>query len=200
MEEPSSWPEHSGPPEPDAVARAMDEVSRADFLPWPQRGYAAADEPLTIGHGQTNSQPSTVASMLNLLRVEPGHRVLDVGSGSGWTAALLGHLVGPSGQVFGVELVPELAASAQEAVTRQTMPWVHVCCADPEVLGLPASAPYDRILVSADASETPHALIDQLVVGGLIVVPVVGQMQLIRRTDDGVEVSSHGRYRFVPLH
>lgn len=189
----------SEPDTPDAVARAMDDVPRADFLPWPQRRLAAADEPLSIGHGQTNSQPSTVARMLRLLEVRPGQRVLDVGSGSGWTAALLGHLVGPGGQVFGVELIPELAARARQAVELQAMPWVQVRAAEREVLGLPDSAPFDRILVSADASQTPHGLIDQLAPGGVLVVPVVGEMQRICRTDDGVEATVHGQYRFVPL-
>lgn len=185
---------------PDAVARAMDEVPRVDFLPWPQRRFAAADEPLSIGHGQTNSQPSTVARMLRLLDVRAGQRVLDVGSGSGWTAALLGHLVGPGGRVFGVELIPELAARARQAVELQAMPWVQVRPAESDTLGLPDVAPFDRILVSADAAKTPHELIDQLSRDGVMVAPVVGEMHRIRRVDDGVETTLHGQYRFVPLH
>lgn len=201
MHKPAFHPAEPGDlPAADAVARAMEVVQRADFLPWPQRRFAAADEPLTIGHDQTNSQPSTVAAMLRLLEVRPGQRVLDVGSGSGWTAALLGHLVGSQGQVLGVELVPALAAGAQDAVSQQAMPWVQVMRAEPRVLGLPDAAPFDRILVSADAAQTPHELIDQLAADGLMVVPVVGEMQLIRRTPDGVAVTGHGQYRFVPLH
>ena len=184
----------------DPVVRAMDDVRRVDFLPGPQRQLAAADEPLSIGHGQTNSQPSTVARMLRLLDVRPGQRVLDVGSGSGWSAALLGRLVGPEGEVLGVELIPELVAHAQEAVARQEMPWVQVHQAQRGVLGLPDAAPFDRILVSADAPRTPFDLIDQLDDDGVLVVPVVGEMCRIRRSADGVQASVHGQYRFVPLH
>ncbi|GAB3193202.1 protein-L-isoaspartate O-methyltransferase family protein [Nesterenkonia suensis] len=183
----------------DAVARAMEEVPRADFLPGPQRRFAAADEPLAIGHGQTNSQPSTVARMLRLLDVRPGQRVLDVGSGSGWSAGLLGRLVGPQGEVFGVELIPELVLRAQEALTEQQMPWVQVRQAQQNVLGLPEAAPFGRILVSADAPQTPYELIDQLDDDGVLVVPVVGEMLRICRTAEGVEATVHGQYRFVPL-
>ena len=89
---------------------AFDHVDRADFLPWGQRRFAATDAAIRIGHGQTNSQPSTVRDMLRLLDVGPGMRVLDVGCGSGWTTALLGDLVGPAGSVVGVEIVPALVS------------------------------------------------------------------------------------------
>ena len=92
----------------DAVDAAFAAQPREGFLPPEQRPHAALDRPLPIGWGQTNSQPTTVANMLRLLRVAPGMRVLDVGAGSGWTTALLAHLVGPRGQVHGVERVPEL--------------------------------------------------------------------------------------------
>ena len=93
----------------DAVAAAFEAVPRKGFLPSHARSRASFDGPITIGHGQTSSQPRTVAAMLRLLEVRPGDRVLDVGSGSGWTTALLAHLTGPKGVVIGVELVPELA-------------------------------------------------------------------------------------------
>src|SRR6476619_7863497 len=92
----------------DAVAEAFAAVPRVDFLPADQQRRASYDGPLPIGHGQTSSQPRTVAAMLRLLEVAPGQSVLDVGSGSGWTTALLAHLVGPTGSVLGVELEPSL--------------------------------------------------------------------------------------------
>src|SRR6478609_8802879 len=93
----------------DRVQQAFAAVPRAGFLPRGARSRAGHDGPILIGHGQTNSQPRTVADMLRLLDVQPGQRVLDVGSGSGWTTALLAHLTGPTGEVVGVELEPALA-------------------------------------------------------------------------------------------
>jgi protein-L-isoaspartate(D-aspartate) O-methyltransferase len=183
----------------DRIGAAFAAVERADFLPEPARGQAGSDRPIAIGHGQTNSQPRTVADMLRLLEVMPGQRVLDVGAGSGWTTALLAHLVGASGSVRGVELVPELAESGEHNLRRTPFAWASIRPAIPDVLGLPDRAPYDRILVSADARDLPGALVDQLGDAGRMVVPVRGTMTLVVRTDDGVVTTSHGRYRFVPL-
>jgi protein-L-isoaspartate(D-aspartate) O-methyltransferase len=154
---------------------------------------------LPIGEGQTNSQPRTVANMLRLLDVEPGMRVLDVGSGSGWTTALLAHLVGSTGSVVGVELVPALVefGAANLAATGQS--WAHIVRAEPGVLGVPDHAPYDRILVSAEPSTLPQQLVDQLADGGRLVIPVRGTMTLVTRSGDEVVTSRHGSYRFVPL-
>lgn len=184
---------------PDAVAAAFEAVPRAGFLPPPARGRASYDGPIEIGHGQTNSQPRTVAAMLRLLEVHPGMRVLDVGAGSGWTTALLAHLVGQEGRVRGVELVPALVAQGAENLAGAGFPWASIEPAHPEVVGLPEHGPYDRVLVSADAAELPGALVDQLADGGRMVVPVAGTMLLVRRTGDRVATSRHGQYRFVPL-
>jgi protein-L-isoaspartate(D-aspartate) O-methyltransferase len=175
-------------------------TDRRDFLPPRERPMADEDRPLPIGHGQTNSQPSTVADMIALLAVDPGMRVLDVGAGSGWTTAILAHLVEPRGQVVGVEIDSQLALWGAANVQRYAVPWAHIHEAKPGVLGWPTDAPYDRILVSADADELPTELVDQLGPDGVMVIPVAGTM--LRLTREGVappHITRHGAYRFVPL-
>ncbi len=184
---------------PDPVDAALRRRPRIDFLPPEVRVHAGVDAPLPIGHGQTNSQPSTVANMLRLLEVEPGQRVLDVGSGSGWTVALLGELVGEGGSVLGVEIVPELTQRAQEVLRLQDMPWVELRQALPGVMGVPEDGPYDRILVSAEAGELPGGLVDQLKEGGSMVIPVAGTMLRVEKVAGRPRITRHGLYRFVPL-
>lgn len=194
-------------------------VPRRDFLPAGQQASAHLDRALDIGHGVTNSQPTTVRTMLALLDPQPGDKVLDVGSGSGWTTALLAHLVAPTGSVVGVERIPELVERSREALGRIVPDEKHpdpsesgafrqglsrfapatIHPADPGVLGRPEEAPYDRVLVSADADQVPRALVEQLAVGGVLVVPVVGVMHRIVLTPEGSVVEQHGRYAFVPL-
>lgn len=198
----SGAPHGGGVDSHDRVARAMLACPRAGFLRRHERRRAGEDVPLPIGHGQTSSQPSTVARMLRELDVPRGAHVLDVGSGSGWTTALLAHLVGPEGDVVGVELEPELAAWGGSNVEATGQPWARVVEARPGVLGVPEGAPYDRVLVSAEARELPAALVEQLAVGGRMVVPVRGEMLTVDRTGPApadVTVRRHGAYRFVPL-
>jgi protein-L-isoaspartate(D-aspartate) O-methyltransferase len=183
----------------DVVGDAMDAVSRRGFLPGKDRLRAGFDGPIQIGHGQTNSQPRTVEAMLRLLDVRLGQHVLDVGAGSGWTTALLAHLTGPTGSVVGVELVPELAEWGGANLSSTTYDWASIRTATPQVLGVPESAPYDRILVSADATALPQSLVEQLGEDGRMVLPVRGTMLLVVRRGDDAEVTQHGSYRFVPL-
>lgn len=183
----------------DRLRGALEAVRREDFLPADQHGFAREDRALPIGFGQTNSQPSTVHAMLTLLDAKPGHRVLDVGCGSGWTTALLGALVGPAGTVFGVERVPELVKSGRANIAAYAMAWTSISQAHHDVLGLPEHAPYDAILVSAEARTLPASLVDQLSVGGTMVVPVAGRMTVVRRTRGEPTVERHGHYAFVPL-
>lgn len=184
----------------DAVAHAMRTVARRGFLPPSQRPLAGEDRPLPIGHGQTSSQPATVAAMLRLLRVPVGARVLDVGAGSGWTTALLGALTGPAGEVLGVEREPSLAAWGAGNVEATRMGWARVVPAQKGTLGSPRPGGWDRILVSAAAERLPETLVEQLGYGGRLVIPVRTTMLLVERLPDGgFRQSTHGSYRFVPL-
>lgn len=179
-----------------AISEAMRAQARRRFLPAEVAADHVRDQPLPIGHGQTNSQPSTVAAMLDLLEPFPGMRVLDVGSGSGWTSAILGELGGADSRVFAVERVPELVELSRGAISQ---PWVHVYRAEADVLGLPHLAPFDRILVSAMADQKPVPLIDQLGDGGIMVAPWGEVMRRVHREGEAVEITDHGGYTFVPL-
>jgi protein-L-isoaspartate(D-aspartate) O-methyltransferase len=138
--------------------------------------------------------------MLALLDPRPGDRVLDVGSGSGWTTALLATLVTATGRVFGVELVPELTEWGRENLARYAFDWATIEQADPDRLGLVEHAPYDRVLVSAEARELPQALVDQVAPGGRMVIPVAGRLSVVDRgIEERVEVRRVGHYAFVPL-
>jgi protein-L-isoaspartate(D-aspartate) O-methyltransferase len=177
-------------------------VAREDFLRPGDRARSQTDAPLSIGCGQTNSQPRTVYAMLELLDVEPGQRVLDVGSGSGWTTALLARLVGPDGMVIGMELEPSLVEFGTENLSRYHFPWAMIRRSPLDILGAPDLAPFDRILVSASAHTLPHALVAQLAEGGIMVIPVGARMTKVVRTglsDDDIAVTTHGLYSFVPL-
>lgn len=178
---------------------AFEAVPREAFLPPADRKRASYDGPISIGHGQTNSQPRTVEAMLRLLEVGPGMQVLDVGAGSGWTTALLGQLTGADGRVRGVELLPTIAEWGAANLATVEQPWCTLAAAEPGVLGLPDHAPYDRVLVSAEATGVPEELVEQLGDPGRMVLPVNGVMLLLTRTNGEVTVSRHGHYSFVPL-
>ncbi len=183
----------------DPVAAAFAALPREGFLPEGERRRAGHDGPLPIGEGQTSSQPRTVEAMLRLLDVRAGQRVLDVGAGSGWTTALLAHLVGPGGSVVGVELVESLVTFGSANLAATGQPWASIRRATPGVLGVPDHAPYDRILVSAEPATLPGELVEQLADLGRLVIPVRGTMTLVTRSGDDVSESHHGSYRFVPL-
>lgn len=182
-----------------AVERAFIAVPRRHFLPENVVYQAPVDAPLPIGFGQTNSQPSTVAMMLEWLQVESGQHILDVGSGSGWTSALLAYLARPKGSVVAVEVVPELVRFGLANSRRAGIRNIEFYQAG-EVIGYPASAPYDRILVSASARDLPPELVEQLAPEGRMVIPVGHIVQIVDKDAAGkIEVKSHPGFIFVPL-
>lgn len=182
-----------------SIDQALATYPRREFLPPTAVDSADYDVALGIGFGQTNSQPSTVRAMLKWLQVEPGQTVLDVGSGSGWTTALLSHLVGPDGRVIAVESVPELVEFGRRNCQRLSVKNVEFHQALNE-LGWPAEAPYVRILVSASAACLPIGLLNQLTPYGRMVIPVMEDIVEVTKDEKGqVFQTAHPGYLFVPL-
>ncbi len=159
------------------VARAMKEIDRAPFVPEDEREFAYEDRPLPIGFGQTISAPSVVAIMSRELQVDEGMGILEIGAGSGYQTAVLAYLAGKEGVVFTVERMAELSGLAKGNVAKLPHS-VHERLAKIEFfvsdghLGLPAFAPFDRIIVTAAATEIPFALKKQLSKNGRMVIPV----------------------------
>jgi protein-L-isoaspartate(D-aspartate) O-methyltransferase len=180
------------------VLAAMEKVPRHLFVPANVRHEAYGDHPVPIGHGQTISQPYIVAFMTEALDVRPGHRVLEIGTGSGYQAAVLGEL---AGEVYTMEIIEPLARSAREALESLGYKNVHVRAGN-GYEGWPEHAPYDRIMVTAAPEEVPPALVEQLKVGGLMAIPVGSffqELRILRRTPEGTEVLKTLPVRFVPM-
>lgn len=181
-----------------AIIDAFRAIDRAHFVPAHYRSIAYEDRALPLEYGQTISQPSTVAFMLELLSPQAGDRILDVGSGSGWTTALLAHIVGPTGTVLGLERVEELVAVGRENIA--LYPTLHARIEHAELeLGSPSQAPFDRILVSAAADTLPYELVSQLTEGGVMVIPVRHSIKRVVRVEHQPVIESFDGYVFVPL-
>ena len=183
------------------VLLAIAAVPRERFVPAQSRSNAYLDIPLPIGEGQTISQPTMVAEMTAALRVAPRDKILEVGTGSGYQAALLAKLA-PQGMVVTVERVPELAARAEATLLELDYRNVVVEMAGPTP-GCPERGPYDAILVAAAAPAIPLSLMAQLRVGGRMALPVgprqEQQLLLVLKTGEGASISALGPCRFVPL-
>lgn len=183
-----------------ALIDAFRATDRAKFVRPEYIDDAYIDEPLPIGFGATISQPYTVAYMLELLAPKPGERILDVGSGSGWTTGLLAHVVGEKGGVVGVEIVPELVLWSKANLREFEDRRIAILEALPGVYGVPQYAPYDRILVSAEAESVPDDLVKQLKEGGVMLIPVRGKLlRVIKGKDGALTEENHGDFAFVPL-
>lgn len=182
-----------------ALINAFRICDRSLFVSEYLQDEAYADIPLPIGNGQTISQPYTVAIMLELLHPEPGNRILDIGSGSGWTTALLAAAVGENGYVEGIERIPELIEYGRKNLQKLPFTNASITPAHPSVLGKPGHQ-YDRILVSASALHMPTELYDQLKSGGKLVIPVQNSIWCITKDDEGrVGGFEFPGFRFVPL-
>ncbi len=181
------------------VITAMAAVPRERFVPDDLRARAYDDSPLPIGDGQTISQPLIVALMLDVLELQPHERLLDVGTGSGYQAAIASLLVR---EVITVERLPHLLERAKDVLATLGYANVHTCAAG-DLLGAADRAPYDAMIVGACAPHLPRALIDQLANGGRLIMPVgdLRRQELVcaTKTDCGVAVARHGPCGFVPL-
>jgi protein-L-isoaspartate(D-aspartate) O-methyltransferase len=181
------------------VLEAFRKVPRERFIDAELRPFAYHDRPLPIGHGQTISQPRIVAMMLRELDLNGSERVLDVGSGSGYQAALLAQL---AAEVIGVELIPELTERSRAVIRELGYDNVHIELAGDE-LGFPEGAPYDAIVVGAASPRVPQSLTAQLAPGGRLVIPVGSRdgqdLLVVKKGTEGLTVTRKGSCRFVPL-
>lgn len=156
------------------LVEAFKTIKRQDFVRLNDLGQAEINQPLSIGFGQTISQPQTVVFMLEKLQPKSGEKILDIGCGSGWTTALLAQVVGGRGKVYGLERIEELKDFAATNVNKYDFiknGVVHIICSD-GFYGLPEFGPFDKILASAAAEEIPDELLKQLKIGGRLVMPV----------------------------
>ena len=184
------------------IIEAFQKIKRVDFLPKGMENLTELNEPLHIGFGQTISQPLVVVFMLEQLEPKEGDKILDVGSGSGWTSALLGEIVGEAGKVVPIEIIPELMEFGRQNVAKYNFVEkgiVEFICTDGSK-GYQKEAPYDKILASASAETLPQAWKEQLKIGGRIVTPIGSSIWLfIKKSATEFEEIEYPGFVFVPL-
>jgi len=182
------------------VLEAIASLDRRLFVPSKERLLATMDQPLPIGHGQTISQPYVVAFMSQALAIQPGERVLEIGTGSGYQAAVLALL---GADLYSIEIVPELAAQARERLRQIGLEQIHLRQGDGSS-GWKEAAPFDAIVLTAAPPRVPEALLEQLRPGGRLLAPVGSQegvqhLVMVRRTPEGGAVERLLAVRFVPM-
>ena len=189
------------------IIDAFKKIKRKDFLLPMDEDKAEINAPLPIGYEQTISQPLTVAFMLEALHPQKGDKILDVGSGSGWTVALLSQIVGEHGKVYGIERIPELKEFAEKNILKYNFikkGITRVVCGD-GYKGLPKLKPFDKISVAAAAEEIPAELLKQLKIGGRLVIPIGRQYEsqdivvVDKIGEDKFEEKRFHGFVFVPL-
>ena len=180
------------------IIEAFRNVDRADFVSQKDSFDIYEDYPLSIGKGQTISQPRTVAMMMEMLSPKKGEKILDIGSGSGWTTALLAYIVQDNGFVIGIERIPELVNFGNANLKKYSFKNAKIIKATNK-LGIEGEE-FDRILVSASADELPDELSKQLKIGGKIVIPVQHSIYEMRKNHNAtLEGIEHYGFSFVPL-
>jgi len=187
------------------IIEAFRRIKRADFLPEGLKDLAELNEALPIGYGQTISQPLVVAFMLELLDPRPGEKILDVGSGSGWTTALLAEIVRneeKEGRVLGIEIIPELMEFGKKNAQKYNFVEKRIAefiCGDGSK-GYQKEAPFDKILASASAPKLPKAWQEQLKIGGRIVTPMGSSIWLfIKKSEKEFDKIEYPDFLFVPM-
>lgn len=180
---------------------AFKAINRTDFVPSDKKEEAYRNYPLPIGFQQTISQPYTVAFMLDLLDARPGQKILEVGSGSGWQTAMLAHIVGNTGHVYAMEIIPELSQFGKTNATKY--PELAKCIAfiaKSAENGLPEHTPFDRIIAAASLSEIPDAWKKQLAIGGKMVFPMRESIYaLTKKSDTKFHKEVFPGFVFVPF-
>jgi len=180
------------------VVKAMQAVPRHLFVPEKMKPLAYRNHPLPIGHEQTISQPFIVAYMTELLELEPGMKVLEIGTGSGYQAAVLAEL---EVEVYSIEIVDALAQAAKKKLHDMNYKNIHVRSGDGYV-GWPKAAPFDGIIVTCAPDHIPKPLVEQLKIGGRMVIPVgqpAQELVLVQKTKQGIKIDERMPVRFVPM-
>ena len=183
------------------VEKAFLEIKREDFLPDNKRKYAYIDTPLEIGNGQTISAPHMVAIMVEGLDIKKGQKILEIGAGSGYHAAIVSKLVGDSGHVYSIERYRSLVENARKSIEKSNIKNVTIINGDGSA-GFEKDSPYDRIYVTCAAPDIPQPLIDQLKENGKLMIPVgrmLSQLILVEKIEGKIKRTNLGGCAFVPL-
>ena len=187
----------------ESVISAMGKIPRELFVPLSQKLSAYEDTPLPIGSGQTISAPHMVGIMAEALEVKPGQKILEVGAGSGYHAAVIGEIIGPNGHLYSIERIEELASRAIENIKKVGLTKIITIIHNDGSLGLTEYAPYDRIFVTCASPGIPSPLIDQLADGGKLLIPsgssYISELILVTKSDKKIKKRNLGGCAFVPL-